>query len=113
MVAPGENPSVPWLGSLATVSGTSLCAQVVSGAAAIILDRWPNLTGRQVADILFQSATDLGSPGVDTVYVHGLLSVQAALQPMGSNAVAVASGAPQALYATGMVLSPAFGDAPK
>jgi hypothetical protein len=113
MVAPGENVSVPWQGSLATVSGTSLSAPVISGAAAIILDRWPNLSGRQVADILFQSATDLGTPGVDSVYGHGLLNIQAALQPMGSSAVATRNGARPALYATGMVLSPAFGDAPR
>src|SRR4030095_9605050 len=34
------------------------------------------------------------------------------LQPMGSSIVAVANGAAPAVYATGMVLSPAFGDAP-
>jgi hypothetical protein len=113
MVAPGENVTVPWLGSLAVVSGTSVSAPIISGAAAIILSRWPSLTGREVADILFQSATDLGTPGVDSVYGHGLLNIEAALQPMGASAVATANGTPQALYATGMVLSPAFGDAPK
>ena len=47
----------PW----ASAQGTSFSAPMISGAAALILDRWPSLTGREIADILFQSATDLGS----------------------------------------------------
>ena len=112
MVAPGEDITVLWMGSIGVGDGTSFSAPLISGAAALILDRWPNLTARQVADILFQSATDLGSAGVDAVFGHGLLNVEAALQPMGSSIVAVADGSAPALYATGMVLSPAFGDAP-
>ncbi|MBC7833378.1 MAG: S8 family serine peptidase, partial [Hyphomicrobium sp.] len=112
MVAPGEDIGVLYMGALGVGSGTSFSAPLIAGAAALILDRWPSLTGRQVADILFQSATDLGSAGVDATYGHGLLNVEAALQPMGSSTVAVANGAAPALYATGMVLSPAFGDAP-
>ena len=82
------------------------------GRSCPILDRWPTLTGREIADILFQSATDLGPAGVDATYGHGLLNVQVALQPMGTSTVAVASGTAPSLYATGIVLSPAFGDAP-
>ena len=111
MVAPGEDITVLWMGNLAIGSGTSFSSPLISGAAALILGRWPNLTGREVADILFQSATDLGVAGVDSIYGHGLLNVQAALQPMGSSSVAVANGSAPAVYATGMVLSPAFGDA--
>ncbi len=112
MVAPGEAISVLYMGAVGVGEGTSFSAPLISGAAALILDRWPNLTGRQIADILFQSATDLGAAGVDAVFGHGLLNVEAALQPMGSSIVAVADGGAPALYATGMVLSPAFGDAP-
>jgi hypothetical protein len=112
MVAPGEDIGVVYMGALGVGSGTSFSAPLISGAAALILDRWPSLTGRQVADILFQSATDLGAAGVDAVYGHGLLNVEAALQPMGSSSLAVANGTAPALYATGIVLSPAFGDAP-
>ncbi|MGH7554711.1 MAG: S8 family serine peptidase, partial [Longimicrobiales bacterium] len=109
MVAPGEG-TVPWLGSLSTVSGTSFSAPLISGAAALIREAWPGLTGRQVADILLQSATDLGAPGVDDIYGHGLLNVEAALQPMGPTMVGGLNGAAPALQATGIVLSPAFGD---
>ena len=112
MVAPGEDIGLVYMGAVGIGTGTSFSAPLISGAAALILDRWPSLTGRQVADILFQSATDLGAAGVDTTYGHGLLNVEAALQPMGSSNVVVANGTAPALYATGMVLSPAFGDAP-
>jgi hypothetical protein len=112
MVAPGEELTVLWMGNLGIGSGTSFSAPLISGAAALILDRWPNLTAREVADILFQSATDLGALGVDAVFGHGLLNVEVALQPMGSSTLAVANGTAPAVYATGMVLSPAFGDAP-
>ena len=113
MVAPGEDITVLWMGGLGIGGGTSFSTPLISGAAALILDRWPNLTGREIADILFQSATDLGAAGVDSTYGHGLLNVQVALQPMGASSVVVASGAAPSLYATGIVLSPAFGDAPQ
>jgi hypothetical protein len=112
MVAPGEDITVLWMGGLALGKGTSFATPLISGAAALILDRWPNLTGREIADILFQSATDLGASGVDATYGHGLLNVEAALHPMGASTLAVANGAAPSLSATGLVLSSAFGDAP-
>ncbi len=111
MVAPGVNLVFPWNGSLAIGSGTSFSAPLISGAAATILQRWPVLSARQVADILFQSATDLGAPGVDPVYGHGLLNVYAALQPIGTTTLAVSGTGGPAVGATSVMLSPTFGDA--
>jgi hypothetical protein len=113
LVAPAVGLVFPWNGSLYTGSGTSFSAPLIAGAAAIVFQRWPNLTAREVADILFQSATDLGAPGVDAVYGHGLLNVYAALQPMGMSTLAVANGPMPALANSAMMLSPAFGDAPQ
>lgn len=113
MVAPGEDITVLWMGGLGIGDGTSFSSPMISGAAALILDRWPTLTGREIADILFQSATDLGAAGVDAIYGHGLLNLQIALQPMGTSSVVVETGTAPPVYATGMVLSPAFGDAPQ
>jgi hypothetical protein len=112
MVAPGVDLTLPWNGGLALLSGTSFSAPLISGAAAIILQRWPNLTARQIADILFASATDLGASGVDAIYGHGLLNVAAALQPLGVSTLAVADGSAPVLSTAAMVLAPAFGDAP-
>jgi hypothetical protein len=112
MVAPGVNVVAPWNESLAFLSGTSFSAPLISGAAGILLQRWPALSGRQVADILFQTATDLGDPGVDAIYGHGLLNLSAALQPVGVSTFAVAGEGAPAVAATAVVLGEAFGDAP-
>jgi hypothetical protein len=112
MVAPGTNLVLPWNGGTALLSGTSFAAPLISGAAALIFQRWPNLTARDVANILFSSATDLGAPGVDPIYGHGLLDIATALQPLGVTTFAVANGTAPVVSATDLVLGPAFGDAP-
>lgn len=61
-------------------NGTSFAAPLVSGAAALIKGAYPSLTGAEVVQILLDSATDLGDPGVDGVFGAGLLNVQAALE---------------------------------
>jgi hypothetical protein len=68
----------------ATMSGTSMAAPVVSGAAALVKQLWPSLRAEQIATILFVTATDLGAPGIDPVYGRGLLNVEKALQPIGT-----------------------------
>ena len=108
MVAPGTSLILPWNGGFALLSGTSFSSPLISGAAAIILQRWPNLTGRQLADILFASATDLGAPGVDTIYGHGLLNIAAALQPIGVTTFAVSGGGAPLVTGTGLWCSPAL-----
>jgi hypothetical protein len=112
MVAPGTNLILPWNGGTALLSGTSFSAPLISGAAALIFQRWPNLTARDVANILFASATDLGAAGVDAVYGHGLLNLAAALQPLGVTTTAVSVGVAPTVAMTNIVLGPAFGDAP-
>lgn len=112
LVAPAVQLIVPWNGSLGILSGTSFSAPIVSGAAAVIMQRWPSLTAREVTDILLQSATDLGAPGTDAVYGRGLVNIDAALQPLGTTSFAVANGAGAPVSATGLVLGTAFGDAP-
>lgn len=84
MVAPGKNVDVLNTdGSVEKSSGTSYAAPLVSGAAAILLQQAPHLSGRQMADILLQTATDLGDSGVDEIYGWGLLNVGRALEPYG------------------------------
>lgn len=61
-------------------SGTSMAAPHVAGAAAIVWQKNPSWTAHQVRDALFNSATDLGDPGVDATFGHGLLNIQAAVQ---------------------------------
>src|SRR5206468_8533138 len=69
-------------------SGTSFSAPTISGAVALMAQAFPNLTGKQIVDILFQSADDLGAPGIDAVYAHGALDIAKAFQPIGATALA-------------------------
>jgi hypothetical protein len=88
LVAPGESilSDLP-KNSVGLLSGTSMAAPHVAGAAALVyqyaLAGNTQLEPSQVAGILKCSAHDLGAPGVDAVYGWGLLDVAAALQPCG------------------------------
>ncbi|NMG75233.1 S8 family peptidase [Aromatoleum diolicum] len=88
MVAPGTSVLSSYkTGGYVYMSGTSMAAPVVAGAAAVIEGAWPQLKAGQVASILFQTATDLGAAGVDTIYGWGLLNVDRAMQPIGTLSV--------------------------
>lgn len=76
-----------------TMSGTSMATPVVSGAAALIKQRWPLLRASEIANILFMTATDLGDPGIDPIYGRGALNVEQALQPIGALTTTTTSGA--------------------
>jgi hypothetical protein len=62
-----------------TYNGTSMAAPHVSGAIAVMKEKWPNLTGAQIVDLIIGSATDLGDSGVDEVYGVGLLNMAGAM----------------------------------
>ena len=81
LVAPGEMILVSdGQGGVTRMSGTSFAAPLVSGAIALIHDRWPWLKDHpnDVAKAILESAQDLGDPGVDPVYGWGLLDIEAA-----------------------------------
>lgn len=69
--------------SYAYMSGTSMATPVVSGAAALLKQGW-NLSAKQIANILFTTATDLGTPGVDSTFGWGLLNLEKAMAPIGT-----------------------------
>jgi hypothetical protein len=91
-------------------SGTSFSAPQVSGAAALLAQAFPNLTGRQIADILLRSAFDVGTPGVDSTFGHGILDINRAFQPLGTTSLAGGSTAMPLGDGTGAG-SAAMGDA--
>ncbi|GGD45171.1 hypothetical protein GCM10011411_00990 [Aurantiacibacter arachoides] len=91
-------------------SGTSFAAPQIAGAAALLAQAFPNLSGRQIADILLRSAFDAGAAGPDAVYGRGILDIARAFQPLGATAIAGQSTT-MALGDGSGVASPAMGDA--
>lgn len=88
IVAPGEMILVSdGANGVTRMSGTSFAAPLVSGAIALIQDRWPWLKNypRDVAKAILESAQDLGAPGVDPIYGHGLLDIEAAQSALDFN----------------------------
>ena len=69
-----------WTGDL---DGTSFAAPYLTGVAALIMDKYNNTDASTTRDIIFNTADDLGAPGVDTVFGHGRLNVGRALSPLG------------------------------
>lgn len=74
------------------VSGTSFAAPVVSAAVAVLREAFPYMTPEQITDLLFTTARDLGAPGVDAVYGHGMLDLERASRPVGTQLVPLAAG---------------------
>ncbi len=115
LVAPGVAIVSTYTGGgFGVVSGTSQAAPHVAGAAALLIQRWPALSPDEVVEILLTTAEDLGAAGVDTVYGHGLLDLQAAVSPLGEPVVPLgdsASGESADLSQTLLSLGSAFGDA--
>ena len=60
-------------------TGTSYAAPLVSGAAAVVWEKFPYFTNDLVRQTLLGTATDLGAAGPDAVFGYGLLNVEKAL----------------------------------
>ena len=93
------------------MSGTSMATPIVAGAAALLEARWPSLRSQPatVANILLNSATDLGAPGTDAVYGRGLLNVGRAFQNYGVTNIVSPTGALVAVSGTSVSTPPVFG----
>lgn len=93
------------------LSGTSMAAPHVSGAAAILKAAWPNLSGVEVVDILLETANYIDCSEVNlagtsvcqelsdnvgtynNVYGRGLLDLEAAVNNLGTSSVVTEIGA--------------------
>ncbi len=67
-------------GGYAEWAGTSGAAPIVSGVAALIRSKWPEMTASQVINRIVSTAKDAGAPGEDTLYGFGVLNAEAALK---------------------------------
>jgi thermitase len=64
----------------ASFQGTSMAAPFVAGAAAMVSSRHPDWTPQQISERLMKTATDVGPPGRDDRFGHGILNVSKALR---------------------------------
>lgn len=60
--------------------GTSMAAPHVTGTAALMLSRNPDLTNSEIKNILQSTAEDLGAPGFDVYFGAGRINAYQALQ---------------------------------
>ncbi|MFI7541072.1 type VII secretion-associated serine protease mycosin [Actinoplanes sp. NPDC049599] len=74
--------------------GTSDAAAIVSGAAALLRSKYPNMSATEVVKRLESTAVDKGAPGVDPDYGHGIINIVAALSDPAATAAPSASPAP-------------------
>ncbi|SKB14229.1 putative Lysozyme [Planktothrix sp. PCC 11201] len=76
-----ENPVLSTTGDgVGTMAGTSVATAKVTGAVSQVWAANPELSYRQVIEILKQTATDLGVTGFDQETGAGLLNIAAAVQ---------------------------------
>ena len=117
LVAPGRGINSPihtFNSAYDSYNGTSMATPMVSGVAAILRSAWPHLTAADTAQILLQSATDLGASGVDETYGHGLLNAEAAVNNIGQSYIPAGLSINSAGYNlsdSNIVTSSIFGDA--
>lgn len=70
------------------LSGTSFAAPQIAGAAALLRQAFPNLTAKQVVDLLLRTAHEAGAAGTDPIYGRGVLDITAAFTPQGATTLA-------------------------
>jgi serine protease len=79
IAAPGASIVSTAKGDYVALSGTSMAAGFVAGAAALLFAAEPRISNAQVRDILLRTATDIGDAGRDQTYGVGFLNLVAAL----------------------------------
>jgi membrane-anchored mycosin MYCP len=81
VAAPAENliGGMPGDG-YAEWAGTSGSTPIVSGVAALIRSKWPEMSASQVINRIVTTAKDTGAPGKDPIYGYGVLNAEAALK---------------------------------
>ncbi len=87
ITAPGANIDSPV--SSDPLNGTSFAAPIVSAAIAVIREAFPYMKSTEITKLLFATARDLGETGIDKIYGHGMLDLEAATRPVGATLVPI------------------------
>ncbi|RYM47243.1 S8 family serine peptidase, partial [Serratia proteamaculans] len=81
-VANGSDPN-QLVSDYGNKNGTSMATPHVTGAVAVLLQRFPYMTSAQIADVLKTTATDMGAPGIDALYGWGMIDLGKAINGPG------------------------------
>ncbi|WP_248004955.1 S8 family peptidase, partial [Serratia surfactantfaciens] len=81
-VANGSDPA-HLVSDYGNKNGTSMATPHVTGAVAVLLQRFPYMTSAQIADVLKTTATDMGAPGIDALYGWGMINLGKAIKGPG------------------------------
>ena len=83
MTAPGVDiySTVP-MDTYGEMSGTSMAAPLVAGAAAVLRQAFPYMTARQIIEVLLTTATEIDNSSPESIrdFGHGLLNVGRAVK---------------------------------
>lgn len=76
LVAPGVSVATTYLGNnYANANGTSHATPYVTGALALLKERYPEKTASELRQLLIENAKDLGAAGHDEEYGYGLVQL--------------------------------------
>ncbi|MCL6473261.1 MAG: S8 family serine peptidase [Firmicutes bacterium] len=85
LAAPGENILSTIVGGYGYKSGTSMATPHVAGLAALVMSRYPGVSGLKLARILEETADDLGSSGRDDSFGYGRINAERAVKTSVTN----------------------------
>ncbi|QEX18961.1 hypothetical protein FRZ44_42730 [Hypericibacter terrae] len=91
--APGVNILSTYVGGgLAYMSGTSMAAPLVAGAAAVLESLFPNLSGKEITNLITSTARDMGQAGADKTWGQGIVDLARASLPQIQIDIGIGAG---------------------
>jgi len=80
LMAATDSPAMDKLGGMRYFNGTSCANPNMAGIASLVWSVNPELSGKQIRQILIDTAMDLGVEGRDQTFGHGLVNADAAVR---------------------------------
>ncbi len=80
IAAPGVSTRSSVPGGYSSYDGTSMASPHVNGVMALMISANPDLSGEQVKQIIYDTATDMGSSGKDNDFGYGLIDAVACVE---------------------------------
>ncbi len=105
LLAPGEKlKTLYYKGGYTEATGTSFSVPLTVGAAAVLWSARPELSAKELMELITQTATDGGDPGYDEYYGWGILNIRAALEAAKTWTPEAAAGVSMLLIGEGVAV---------